>query len=87
MNYLKKNFPIFLLSGSLIFVGVFSSNEARGASDPKIGTLQRDLSRVKSELAQVKSDLENFKYCANSNFQNVSRSSGTSGVGYLKTCY
>lgn len=31
MNYLKKNFPIFLLSGSLIFVGLAFSPSAQGA--------------------------------------------------------
>lgn len=31
MNYLKKNFPIFLLSGSLIFVGISFSPSAQGA--------------------------------------------------------
>ena len=31
MNYLKKNFPIFLLSGSLVFVGISLSPSAHGA--------------------------------------------------------
>ena len=31
MKYLKKNFPIFLLSGSLIFAGVSLSPNAQGA--------------------------------------------------------
>jgi len=31
MNYLKKNFPIFLLSGSLIFAGISLSPTAHSA--------------------------------------------------------
>jgi len=31
MNYLKKNFPVFLLSGSLIFAGISFSPSAQGA--------------------------------------------------------
>lgn len=31
MNYLKKNFPIFLLSGSLVFAGISLSPSAQGA--------------------------------------------------------
>jgi hypothetical protein len=47
MKYLKKNFPIFLLSGSLIFVGVTSINQAEAAT-ATIASLQKEIRSLKS---------------------------------------
>jgi hypothetical protein len=54
MNYLKKNFPIFLLSGSLIFAGISLSPSAQSATvttsslQKQIGSLQREIRSLKS---------------------------------------
>lgn len=56
----KQNFPIYVLSASLVFFGVaISVNGATAApaTDPKLVKLQRDFS--------------NFKDCAVSNFTNI----------------
>lgn len=56
----KQNFPIYVLSASLVFFGAaISVNGATAApaTDPKLVKLQRDFS--------------NFKECAVSNFTNI----------------
>lgn len=63
----RQNFPIYVLSASLVFFGVaISVNGATAApaTDPKLVKLQRDYSNLQR-------DYSNFKECANSNFTNI----------------
>ena len=66
MNYLKKNFPIFLLSGSLIFVGVTSINQAEAAT-ATIASLQKEIVTLKKEILTLKIDVAGLRECINLN--------------------
>lgn len=57
MNYLKKNFPIFLLSESLIFVGISSVNQADAAT---------------TTIASLQKEIRNLKSCTNNAFGQIS---------------
>ena len=54
MNYLKKNLPIFLLSGSLIFAGFSFSPSAQGAT-ATISSLQKEIRVLQKETQSLKS--------------------------------
>lgn len=80
MKYLKRNFPIFLLSGSLILVGIFNSNVASGFGHTPTGKLQKDLRQLQSDFAE-------YKRCVNQNFQTFTYARDFDDlVPYIRTC-
>ena len=76
----KRDLPMYVLSASLVFLGVsISSNQA--AADP---------SEVTSyEFSRLKSDLDSFKRCANRNFSTISFYKGkkNSSMAFVRSCY
>jgi hypothetical protein len=66
MNYLKKNFPIFLLSGSLIFAGISLSPSAQGAT-ATISSLQKEILTLKKQILTLKKDMQEVKECIDLN--------------------
>ena len=62
MNYLKKNFPIYLLSGSLIFAGISFSPSAQGATTT-ISSLQKEILTLKKQILTLKKDMEAVRVC------------------------
>ena len=62
MNYLKKNFPIFLLSGSLIFAGISFSPSAQGAT-ATISSLQKEILSLKKQILTLKKDMQEVREC------------------------
>jgi len=49
---MSKNLPIYVLSASLVFVGIISANQAEGATSTasQIATLQKQVKTLDSEL-------------------------------------
>lgn len=76
----KKDIPIYVLSASLVFLGVsISSNQA--VADP---------SQVTSlEFSRLKSDLDSFKRCANQNFTTIGfyNSKVNPRMGIVRNCF
>ena len=72
MNYLKKNFPVFLLSGSLIFAGITFSPSAQGAT-ATISSLQKEILSLKKQILTLKKDMQEVRECieTNMNVQNA----------------
>ena len=66
MNYLKKNFPIFLLSGSLIFAGISFSPSAQGATTT-ISSLQKEILTLKKQIVTLKKDMQEVRDCIDLN--------------------
>ena len=66
MNYLKKNFPIFLLSGSLIFAGISFSPSAQGATTT-ISSLQKEILTLKKQIVTLKKDMQEVRSCIDTN--------------------
>ena len=66
MNYLKKNFPIFLLSGSLIFAGISFSPSAQGAT-ATISSLQKEILSLKKSILTLKKDMQWLQGCIEGN--------------------
>lgn len=66
MNYLKKNFPIFLLSGSLIFAGITFSPSAQGAT-ATISSLQKEVLTLKKQILTLKKDMQEVRECIGTN--------------------
>ena len=67
MKYFKKIFPVFLLSGSLIFAGISLSPSAQGAT-ATISSLQKDIVSLKKEIVSLKSEIRDVGVCVNENF-------------------
>lgn len=86
MNKIKRDLPIYVLSASLVFLGItVSENQASAAYDPntiKIMTLQ-------SELRSLQSKFNSFKNCANSNFTTIGfyDSNRNSRMNFITSCY
>ena len=86
MNKIKRDLPIYVLSASLVFLGItVSGNQASAAYDPntiKIMTLQ-------SELRSLQSKFNSFKNCANSNFTTIGfyDSNRNSRMNFITSCY
>lgn len=76
----KKDIPIYVLSASLVFLGVsISPNQA--VADP---------SQVTSfEFSRLKSDLDSFKRCANQNFTTIGfyNSKVNPRMGIVRNCF
>lgn len=76
----KKDIPIYVLSASLVFLGVsISSNQA--VADP---------SQVTSfEFSRLKSDLDSFKRCANQNFTTIGfyNAKTNSRMTFVRSCF
>ena len=66
MNYLKKNFPVFLLSGSLIFAGISFSPSAQGAT-ATISSLQKEILTLKKQIVTLKKDMQEVRECIDIN--------------------
>jgi len=62
MNYLKKNFPIFLLSGSLIFAGISLSPSAQGTT-ATISSLQKEILTLKKQTLALQKDMRAVRVC------------------------
>lgn len=77
---LKKDLPIYVLSASLVFLGIsISTNQA--SADP---------SQVTSfEFSRLKSDLDSFKRCANQNFTTIGfyNAKTNSRMAFVRSCY
>ena len=76
----KKDIPIYVLSASLVFLGVsISSNQA--VADPSEVTPY--------EFSRLKSDLDSFKRCANRNFSTISfyNAKKNSSMAFVRSCY
>ena len=58
---ISKNLPIYLLSASLLFVGVASISQAQGATSTssQILTLQKQVNTLKSEVKTLNSESQN----------------------------
>jgi hypothetical protein len=80
MFNLKRDLPIYVLSASLIFVGIsISSNQANAAFD----------SASAADLARLQSQFSSFKQCANSNFQTIGffDASRNPRLSFVRSCY
>jgi len=80
MLNLKRDVPIYVLSASLVFVGVtISSNQASAAV---AAASAADLARLQSQFIQ-------FKQCANSNFSDIGWFDATRNprMPFVRTCY
>jgi hypothetical protein len=64
MNYLKKNFPVFLLSGSLIFAGISFSPNAQAAT-ATIGSLTKSVNSLSAKVKLIEAKLSRYKICQN----------------------
>ena len=77
---LKKDLPIYVLSASLVFLGIsISANQA--SADP---------SQVTSfEFSRLKSDVDSFKRCANQNFTTIGfyNSKVNPRMGIVRNCF
>ena len=62
MNYFKKNFPVFLLSGSLIFAGIAFSPSAQSAT-ATISSLQKEILTLKKQILTLRKDMEAVRVC------------------------
>jgi hypothetical protein len=62
MNYLKKNFPIFLLSGSLIFAGISFSPSAQGAT-ATISSLTKSVNSLSAKVKLLEARINLYKIC------------------------
>ena len=63
MKNTKRDLPIYVLSASLVFLGIsISGNQA--VADPSQVT--------SSEFSRLKMDFDSFKRCSNQNFQTIS---------------
>jgi hypothetical protein len=86
MTKITRDLPIYVLSASLIFLGItVSGNQASAAYDPnaaKIVALQNQLNNLQSQFSR-------FKNCANSNFNTISfyDASRDSRMVFVNTCY
>jgi hypothetical protein len=69
MNYLKKNFPIFLLSGSLIFAGISLSPSAQGAT-ATISSLQKEILTLKKQTLALQKDMRAVRVCIDGHNRN-----------------
>jgi len=77
---IKKDIPIYVLSASLVFLGLsISSNQA--VADPSQVT--------SSDFSRLKSEFDSFKRCANQNFTTISfyNSKVNSRMGIVRSCY
>jgi len=70
MNYLKKNFPIFLLSGSLVFAGISYSPSAQSAT-ATISSLQKEILTLKKQTLALRKDMELVRVCGDGWNRNV----------------
>ena len=70
MNYLKKNFPIFLLSGSLIFGGISFSPSAQGAT-ATISSLQKEILTLKKQILSLEKRVRADRACSNNNLMGI----------------
>jgi len=84
MNKLKMNLPIYVLSASLVFVGVTSATQANSA--PK-STYQ--VTQLRYQVTQLQLSLASFKRCANSNFNTISfyDASRNTRMRFISSCY
>jgi len=77
---LNKDLPIYVLSASLVFLGIsISTNQA--SADP---------SQVTSfEFSRLKSDVDSLKRCANQNFTTISfyNSKVNPRMGIVRNCF
>ena len=77
---LKKDLPIYVLSASLVFLGIsISTNQA--SADP---------SQVTSfEFSRLKSDVDSLKRCANQNFTTIGfyNSKVNPRMGIVRNCF
>lgn len=70
MKYLKKIFPIFLLSGSIIFAGISLSPSAQGAT-ATISSLQKEIVSLKKEIVSLKKDVREVGACSTRNTDEI----------------
>lgn len=80
MKNIRRDLPIYVLSASLVFLGIsISSNQANAAS----------ASASASDLARLQTQFTNFKQCANTNFQNLSffDASRDPRVNFVRPCF
>lgn len=75
MNYLKKIFPVFMLSGSLIFVGISEGSNAQAATT--ISSLNKSLNSLKAKVILLESKVEDLSLCVNDGWRAIKfKSSG-----------
>jgi hypothetical protein len=86
MNKFKRDLSVYVLSASLVFLGItVSGNQASAANDPnaiKIMALQNQLNNLQSQFSR-------FKNCANSNFSTIGfyDSSRNTRMIFVNTCF
>lgn len=76
----RKDLPIYVLSASLVFLGIsISGNQA--AAEPSQVT--------SSDFSRLKSDFDSFKRCANQNFQTISffDAKRNSRLTFVRNCF
>ena len=66
MKYFKKIFPVFLLSGSIIFAGISLSPSAQGAT-ATVSSLQKEIVSIKKEIVSLKKDIREVGACSTRN--------------------
>jgi hypothetical protein len=80
MFNLKRDLPIYVLSASLVFVGISISTNQASASVAAAKA---------SDLARLQSQFDSFKRCANSNFQTIGFFDATRNprLSFVRSCY
>ena len=66
MNYLKKIFPVLILSGSLIFVGMSAGSNAEAATT--ISSLNSSLNTLKTKVKSLENKVKELTSCVNKGF-------------------
>ena len=77
---LKKDLPIYVLSASLVFLGISISTNQASADFP---------GPTNSEFSRLKSDFDSLKRCANQNFTTISfyNSKVNPRMGIIRNCF
>jgi hypothetical protein len=74
MSQLKRDLPIYLLSASLVFLGIsINSNQANAASSSSndIAKLQAQLNIANLRIQALRGDFNSYTSCADTNFMSI----------------
>jgi hypothetical protein len=75
----RNNLAIYTLAGSILLSSVILSNQANSAYDPNTKKIQY----LEMDVRNLKTSLDDFKYCVSGNFSRIQNSSGGT---YLNNC-
>lgn len=75
MNYLKKIFPVLILSGSLIFVGMYAGSNAEAATT--ITSLTKTVNSLSAKIKSLQNKVDDLSKCVDDGFKAIKfKSSG-----------